>query len=144
MNDHRNTMFRIPRGSAMLDLIVAAVLVSALITTVTTITVRTTRLLKEARHQQLALDELSNHIETLVAQQDADLTSALASLKLSEPLLNAAPAATLASQVIEDVNGKRIVLELAWNSFPTSAPLQLVGWIDPPTTQPTTTREAAQ
>ena len=123
----------------MPDLIVAAVLVSALITTVTTIAVRTTRLLKEARHQQLALDELSNHIETLVAQHDADLASALANLKLSEPMLHAAPDATLTSQVIEDVNGKRIVLELALNSFPTSAPLQLVGWIDPATTTTTTT-----
>ncbi len=116
----------------MPDLIVGSVLVVALLSTVTTFSFRNRRVLKDARHQQLALDEVSNQLERLVGLSDEERLLAIANLKLSDPLLNALPQAKLTSELLDDGNGKRIELAIHWNPIEDAVPIRLVGWIEPP------------
>ncbi len=118
------------RGTTVADLLVAATLLAAMVTTMMTLTVRSGRLRQETRHQQLALDELSNQLERLLSLDAKDRESEMASLVLPEHILAVLPGGKLDGKSVEDANGTRIELSLSWDQPIQSTPLSLVGWVD--------------
>jgi len=121
----------------MPDLIVAAILTMALIGTLTTCTIRSSRLMMETRHQQLALDELSNQLERLLSLNEKERRKALSELVPSDDVASALPEASLVAETIDDQQGTRILLSLNWNHGVPSTPVRLVGWTQPRTAEST-------
>ena len=121
---------RYRRGTTVADLLVAATLLGAMVTTMMTLTIRSGRLRQETRHQQLALDELSNQLERLLSLDAKDRESEMASLFLPEHIIATLPGAKLDGKSIGDENGTRIELNLSWDHPIQSTPLSLVGWVD--------------
>lgn len=131
---HRNDL---RTGAMMPDLIVAAILTMALIGTLTTCTIRSGRLMTQTRHQQLALDELSNQLERLLSLNENDRRKAMSDLMPSDEIASALPEASLAAETMDDQQGTRIVLSLDWNHGVPSTPMRLVGWTQPRTAEST-------
>ncbi len=115
----------------MPDLIVAALLTLTLIGTLTTFTIRTGRLMVDTRKHQVAIDELSNQLESLLVLDEESLVSAIRDLKPSDEAVIALPEAVLSAERSDDSHGKRIALHLNWNRGTYATPLRLVGWINP-------------
>lgn len=115
------------RGTTVADLLVAATLLAAMTTSVMTITVHSGRLRQQTREQQLALDELSNHLERLLSLDRAELEAALSDLKPSPHLVASLPGCTLSAEMPDR---ERLVLSLNWVRPIASQPVHLTGWID--------------
>ena len=116
---------------SMFDLVVAAVLTTTLIGTLTTSTVRSMRLMKDTRDQQLALEELSNQLERLMALDEVTRNEEINALMPSNEVARALEDATLKADLIEDEQGQRLIVSLNWNRGADANPKQLVGWIKP-------------
>lgn len=123
-------------GFTSTEMVVACSLLTAAMAVVGPMAVRTTRLWKDSRHQQLALEELTGQLERLTAMEPRERAAAMGSLSPSDALLAAAPFAEIQGETIRDQDGTRIVLTLDWHTagMPQS-PLRLVGWLDPLTTE---------
>jgi hypothetical protein len=122
---------RMPRRTAvaMFDLVVAAVLTTTLVGTLTTSAIRSIRLMKDTRDQHLALEELSNQLERLIALEDDDRAKALETLVPSDEVKHTLIDAKLEAEVIEDKQGKRLLVSLNWERGGNATPKRLVGWI---------------
>lgn len=131
-------------GFTLTELVVAAILLVSVMAVVAPLTVRSGRLWRDAQHRQLAMDELSNQLERLIALPRPQRQAALNELAPSEHLKLALPNATITAETIRDDDGARLVLSLTWNqqaslqstapqgaSLPQPAPITLVGWLDP-------------
>jgi hypothetical protein len=116
-------------AAAMFDLVVAAVLTTTLVGTLTTSAIRSIRLMKDTRDQHLALEELSNQLERLTALEDDDRSVALETLVPSDEVKHSLINAKLEAEVIEDKQGKRLLVTLNWDRDADATPKQLVGWI---------------
>lgn len=123
---------RTRKGFTSTELVVASSLLVAVMSIVSPLAVRTTRLWKDSRDQQLALSELTGEVERLTAMDALAREAAIESLQPSAALAKAAPLAKIQVETIHDDEGKRIVLTLDWNqpNLP-RAPVRLVGWLDP-------------
>jgi Tfp pilus assembly protein FimT len=123
---------RIRSGFTSTELVVASSLLVALMSIMGPLAIRSARLWKDSRHQELALETLAGEIERLTAMNSDARTEAMESLTVSDLLSNAAPNATINAAIIQDEAGTRIELTLDWNQtdYP-RAPLRLVGWLDP-------------
>ena len=123
------------RGFTLTELVVASSLLVAVMAMVAPLTVRSGRLWQESRHQQLAMDELSNQLERLTALDAEARTAALPQLAPSELVTAALPWATIQAETVRDEHGTRLVLRLNWdgrgNPSRPSSSLTLVGWLDP-------------
>jgi len=122
-------------GLMIPDLIVAATLTLALIGTLTTCTVRCGRLMIDTRHHQLALDELSNQLERLVAFSEQERAKAILELTPSDEVARVLSKATMAAETIIDASGTRIVLRLNWDRGALATPLKLTAWTKPQPTE---------
>ncbi len=118
-------------GLTVVELLVSATLLIALISVVVPLSVRVGRLWQEARTYRLALNELNNQLEDLTVLSDSARTQALADWKPDESLSIALPDARLTGEVLDDEDGKRLRLSLDWRRPVQSQPLSLVGWIHP-------------
>lgn len=118
-------------GFTLLELLVSATLLIALISVVTPLTVRAGRMWQDARGYRLAANELSNQLEDMTLLSDQERQQALDNWTPSEELLRALPEARITGEVIDDANGKRLRLSLGWRRSASSPPLTMVGWIHP-------------
>jgi hypothetical protein len=116
------------RGSLIIELFVAATLLAVLLLTVATQIISQRRAMIDVRHRQLAMDELSNKMNELLAHED--LSSMLPSeFEISPQLASVMPDASLHGERVEEsVCGQRVVLTLKWNQHVPHSDLQLVGW----------------
>ena len=121
----------IRRGTTLTELVVAASLLVGSLGIIAQLTVRTGRLWQDIRHQQLALDELSNQIERLTALDQPLRSAALAELVPSVPIQRTLPSAKLSAETLPDADGTRLVVSINWDRRTKSSPLSLVAWIDP-------------
>lgn len=103
---------------------------TALVNAVPQLIVRTGRLWQDIRHEQLAMDELSNQIDRLTALERPQRAAALAELVPSKPAQRALPNVKLQAQTVKDQAGTRLVVSIHWDRKIESKPLALVGWID--------------
>lgn len=119
-------------GFTSTELVVASSLLVAVMAVIGPLTVRNARMLQDARHQQIALEELSSEMERLTALQGNARMQAIDDLNPSPWLSRALPNAEIKGETVEDEDGKRLVLTLEWKdpNYP-RAPLRLVGWLDP-------------
>ena len=119
------------RGYMMTDLVVAATLLVAVLSVVTPLAVRSGRLWQDSRHYRLAVDELSNQLERLTSLNQAQRETALAELSPSPQVRDRLQNAVLKAETIDDVDGRRLVLQLQWDRVGPAKPVSLVAWIDP-------------
>ena len=117
-------------GTTMAEVLVAAVLLVTLFSVAATTVVQTTGIWRQISQSELAMDELANQIERLLAIPDQMLDESIADLTPSETTMAALPGANLKATRISDQNGERIELSLKWTRFPPGQPVTLVGWID--------------
>lgn len=119
------------RGVTLLELIVAAVIVSTMIGVAGPLILRCNRLWKDTHRIQLACDEVTDQLEQLVAMSPEERTTAMRSLTVSEKLAEPLPDARLQGEMVEDELGSRIILKLNWQRPSGASPVSLVRWINP-------------
>lgn len=131
--DHQNMSSgrRVDRrtGGMMVELVVAATLLVALIGTFTPMSLSAGRLWQQTRQHQLALDELSNQLDRLLVLSEPDRAAAIESLQPSAAALAALPEASLSAVQQSDRDGVRVKVELSWQRAVPAVPLSLTGWI---------------
>jgi hypothetical protein len=121
-------------GTSTLDALVAFTLLVTTLSVATPLVVRHSRLLKSQRDYRLALDELSNQMERLVATSASDLPAAIQQLAPSEFLIDRIPSAQISGELQKVDGGMRVVLQLTWNELAgRRTPVSLAGWVFPPT-----------
>ena len=129
---NRRRRCRTREAFTSIEVTVAATLLVAIMSMVGPLAIRTTRIWRDSRHHQLAMEELTGQIERLIALSPSDRTEAMQTLAPSRALATAAPEAEIIGQLIQDSESTRIVLKVRWNqpNYP-RADLTLVGWVDP-------------
>ncbi|QDV11529.1 hypothetical protein CA51_13980 [Rosistilla oblonga] len=116
-------------GGSMIELVVSATLLVALIGTFAPMSLSAGRMWQQTRHHQLALDELSNHLDRLLALPEDQRGAELQSLQPSAAAQAALPAASLTAVQVSDEDGTRVTIEINWQRQTPSQPLSLTGWI---------------
>lgn len=126
------------RAFTVTELVVAATLLVTAMSVVAPLAVRSGRLWQDSRHYRLAMEELSNQLERLTALEAVERAAAIVEVAPSPQVSTALPNPVLSVETLTDENGTRLVLRLAWDRLGPSAPVTLVGWIDPlpPATAP--------
>jgi hypothetical protein len=124
------------RGSAVIELIVAATLLITGLSLLGTVAFRTGKLWQDTRHYQLAINELTNQLERLTSLDESEIDEQLGELTVSTAVENVLPFAKLSGRKLIDDNGTRVVLEIEWDRLSKAEPLTLVGWLSPKEDQP--------
>lgn len=119
------------RGFTNIEVFVASALVLAAIGTLTSLVPRIGNVWRMSRNAQLATHELANQLELLTAIPEPQLSQALESLQVSPDLTNALPNAVLRHNLLDDENGRRIVLSLEWDCVADAKPISMVAWLRP-------------
>lgn len=118
-----------PRGLIQIEVVVAALLLSAVITGVVGLNYRLLGVAKDTKHYQLALHEAANQIVLLSAGGLDGLDQRISEIKLSEDVAKALPDAKLDVQRIDDQTGTKVLVQIHWQrpAMPTS--VELTGWV---------------
>ncbi len=117
------------RGSANIEVLVAASLVLAVIGVLSTMVPRLGNVWKASRNNQLATHELANQLELLTAIPESQLSHALENLQVSSDLKDALHDVVLRHQLLDDANGRRIVLSIDWERIVDAKPITMVAWL---------------
>lgn len=124
---------RVPRrGIALFELLVAFSILAVLASVSAGLLVRSGRLLGSARHQRVAVEELANLMEGILAMAPAERDAFLAAPALPDAVAARLPGAALTATA--DPPGadgaRRVVLALEWNEpGRRGRPLRLAGWL---------------
>ena len=124
------------RAFMMTELVVAATLLVTAMTVVMPLIVNVGRMWQDTRHHRLAIEELTNHLEYLSALGPAERSAAIDMLQPSPHIRATLSQPNLSAETVADDNGTRLVLSLNWEQPGHNSPVTLVGWIEPPTTEP--------
>jgi hypothetical protein len=90
-------------------------------------------LLTAHRQYQLALEEVTNHLERLRALPADELQPAVKKLAPSELAARYLHGAELKGELVAEDDGQRLTLRLAWKETQgKTAPVTLTAWIYPP------------
>ncbi|QDS86865.1 hypothetical protein EC9_10400 [Rosistilla ulvae] len=116
-------------GGSMIELVVSATLLVALIGTFAPMSLSAGRLWQQTRHHQLALDELSNHLDRLLALPEDQRNAEIESLEPSAAAQAALPDARLTAVEVSDGDGVRLTIQIDWQRQTPAQPLSLTGWI---------------
>lgn len=116
-------------GSSVIECVVAASVLMVTMGTVTTMAFRASRIWIATGHQRIAMNELSNQLETITSARGDEINrlienlapSGLAQKSLDQPLIKATRT--------RDQAGDRVTIELSWRSQFPIAPVSLTGWI---------------
>jgi hypothetical protein len=123
---------RARRGVSSVEMIVAFVLLSTLLSVSTALIVKHGRIVQAQRQYRIALDELSNQIETLSTLPEAELEAAIQNLKPTEFAGRRLPGAKIEADLDAGEPSRRLTLRLAWDEPQRDkAPVTLVAWITP-------------
>jgi hypothetical protein len=118
------------RGSTLVELLVAFLLIMTTLGVSAPLVVRHERLLVDADHYRIALDELTNQLERLRAMPASLIGAALEQLKPSELTAQRLAGAKLAGNVESGDSGRRVKLQLSWDEPERRAfPAELVAWL---------------
>ncbi len=116
-------------GSANIEVLVAASLVLAVIGVLSSMVPRLGNVWKASRNNQLATHELANQLELLTAIPESQLNQALENLHVSSDLKDALQGVVLSHQLLDDSNGRRIVLAIDWERIVDAKPITMVAWL---------------
>ena len=117
------------RGATLFELMVAATLLVSGVGVAAPLTVRCGRLWQQTRHQQIALDELSNQMESLIDLPVDELKTQLENVKVSEIVNTLLADAVLTAEIVDSENESYLRLSINWKRVGSPEPLTLTGWI---------------
>lgn len=116
-------------GVTLTETLVAATLLVTALSVVTQMAARCGRLRQDGELHQVALEELSNQLDRLLAMADDPDGDALRDLTLSAAAARRLPGAQLRATQVDDAQGRRLLLELSWDRGVGATPLSLVAWL---------------
>lgn len=116
-------------GFVSLEILVAAALLVALVSSLAAIQYRLLAITKDTKHYQLALHEAANQIVALQAVSLQELDGAIERAKLDEDFLRSLPGAKMQIEKFADTNGVRVVVQVVWDRMGATVPVELTGWI---------------
>lgn len=119
------------RGSTLVECVVAAGMVLAMLMVAAPTVVRVGRIWKQTTHHQLACDELNAQLDRLIALPSEQRESAIKSLAVDDAVAEVLHDARLVATVTADDVGKRIELTIDWERVGDPPPIKLTGWITP-------------
>lgn len=117
------------RGTTLLECIVAASILSVAIGTVTMAVFRIGRIWTDTGHYRIALQEVSNHLESLTQLPPDQVQTAIESLAVSPAVAHSLVDATLSGDLVKDEFGDRVKLELSWGDGRTTRPVRMTAWL---------------
>ena len=112
-----------------MECIVAASILSVAIGTVTTAVFRIGRLWTDSGHYRIALQEVSNQLESLTQLPLEQIQPALDSLAVSATVSRSLVDAKLSGELFQDQFGDRVKLELSWRDGRSSRPIRISAWL---------------
>jgi len=118
----------IRRGISSLEFLVSFSVMVVVMTFMTSLTFKVSRVWRDIDHDRLAMNELSNQLDFLTRQHGAQLIEQVKNLKPSEFCLAGLPNPRITASLTGDPLGQRIDLELIWDHTPIERKLQLSGW----------------
>lgn len=116
-------------GFSLIELIVAASVMVAVMTLVTTLCIRIHRVWKEIGDHRVAVSELSNQLEHLTELDIKQLPAELEQLEVSSVLRTTLKSPTISGELRETELGPQIILQLNWTRPYTGKPVTLSGWV---------------
>jgi hypothetical protein len=116
-------------GLSATEVIVAATLLLSMLGLVVPTTMRAARISRDARHYQIAMNELSNQFEYLSCLSETERANALPKLQISDQSRQSLANAHLAASLATGEDGVRITLSINWDRGVNAKPLQLTGWL---------------
>ena len=116
-------------GYLMTEMVVAAMVLVAVISVATQLASSCYRVRMDARQYQVAVEELSNQLDRLVHVTPDQLEGVINQLEASETLSEALHEPLLSGELIDDDNGRRVVLSLSWSRPGGSPPMTMVRWL---------------
>ncbi len=124
-------------GLVLLETLIAAGVTLVMLSVAVPMVIRSARIWKQTRHQQVAADELSGQMDRLIAMPAESRRQAMEQLTVSPAIAEVLHDATIEGTLINDDDGNRIKLSIHWTRTGDPLPVTLVAWIDPlPTTPP--------
>lgn len=130
-------------GTTLTEVIVAAGIVVAIASVMLPLIVSASRLRTQSRQYQQVTDDLSNHMDRLVALPADQRRQALEQLEPSAHLLASLKAATLTGETSTDNNGTTLTLRMQWERPGDPPPVQLTAWLDAMPDTATTTPQSS-
>lgn len=127
-------------GIGQLEIIVAATILGLLTGLFSTMSYQIQRIHKDARHYQLAVFELGNHLRRLGSLSPEAAAAEIANIKVSDVALQRLEGVQLRGRLIKDNLGDRVELEINWNRIGSPEPIRMTAWL---TTQPVVLDSAA-
>ena len=119
-------------GATLLELLVAFTLLVSTMTVAVPLVVRHGRLLTTARHYRIAVEEVTNQLERLVALPPEQLPGELKQLTPSEFTAERLQGAKVTGTLEPADLGQRLTIAIVWDEPRRSeAPVQLAAWIIP-------------
>ena len=116
-------------GVSATEVIVAATLLLSMIGLVIPMSIRSGKILRDARYYQMAMNELSNQFDYLSSLSDAQREAALTQLQVSDQVRQSLTNASLDASQSTTEDGVRLTLSLNWDRGVDAKPVQLTGWL---------------
>lgn len=133
---HSNRATTARRGVTLVEVLVAVLLSTAVVSLIASMSVRIHHIWKEINHRRIALVELNNQLEQLTRLPHGQMQSALENLQASTACQTVLDDVSLDGEMTRDQLGTRITLRINWQRRVPGLPLQLSGWlIDNSTTE---------
>ena len=117
-------------GLAVTEVVVAASLLATGMAIILPMVVRSNRLRHNTNTKMMVIDALSSQVERLTHLESADREDAIADIEAPEHIIAALPSAKLTAKIVDDNDGKRIIVALDWDRIGDPPPVSLVAWID--------------
>ncbi len=116
-------------GFVSIEIMVAATLLVALISSLAAMQYRLILVAKDTKHYQLALHEAANQIIGLQTVPLRKLDEAIELATINEEVSRSLPGGKMQIEKIADTKGTRVVVRLTWERLGASVPVELTGWI---------------
>lgn len=116
-------------GTTLVECIVAASALSVAIATVTMGVFRIGRIWTDTAHYRIALQEVSNHLETLTTLPPDQVQPAIDAIAISPDVARSLDNAKLGGRLVQDSFGDRVRLELTWQDGRAIRPIRLEAWL---------------
>ncbi|WDQ18165.1 type IV pilus modification PilV family protein [Rhodopirellula sp. P2] len=129
--NHRSTSRIMPSRNAftMIELVVAASIMIALMSVVTSLTFRIHGVWQDTNQHRLATWAVSSELERITSLPKEEIATTLDQLQASAELQNMLPDPAWSGDFLDDELGPRVALRLNWKRRHPGTPLELVGWV---------------
>jgi len=114
----------------MTEVVVAASLLMTGMAIVVPMILRCGRLRQQTHMESMVVDELSSQVERLTHLDETRRDDAIGELRVPKYLDSLLGTSSIEAQVIDDIEGRRVVVGIDWKRIGDPPPVTLVGWID--------------